>query len=372
MNWIWILNTGIYVITFLGSIIELIITSVNIGTKYLMSNDFLNGLCIILSILLMVGSIFWLKYNWVSQTTTFLKLKTKAKILDIFALSYTIIFYIIATYLTYILFGIDLKPSLTPFFNGILWFGASLGILKVISFILNIVFMTNQARIGKNNTYYWWPNLVYSYWLDKALFSLRTEVDTISYSDVIINNTKLLDSKPNLTRAYYHFFKFKNLTKWLTQNLILVLFLAIASSVAMSSASIYYWVHASEPSAVAIAFIAVIWVILNFIGSVYIIFMSVNQFQLMKLDNETKIVNYYDGIALKFVNYKAKEQDLIFWLSILRKYLLYYKPFITHTTKQTVEINYGKFIGTYYWEYSVKSNVFNQNTLTLKITKTNI
>lgn len=324
--WISIIIT--YSLILIGCIIEIVLSSINIITTS--NNTWIGTLCIIFTFLMIFITSYFMYYSFINTKSTFKSLKIKSTILDAILLIYILMFYILTVIWVYLMYGINIKFINNLSSNVVMWFMITLGFIQNIVFIMNKYFMNKQSSLIKHDNksiyvFAWWPNLVYSYWLDKAYFSLNTQ----NYKDnnIFIYNAGFIKSIPLLHRKYNEFFKWKNLFKRLVQNLFTFLFSTLTAAVVVLIASLFFWIHATKPNLDLIVFFVLFWVILSVHSWLYFKFVVLNKFQLIKDDIEDDISKLYDVIKIKF-NQKVKqsinEKFIAYWLGIVRKILLYY------------------------------------------------
>lgn len=329
MTKLWIGVMFSYIIVLLGCIIEITISSIDM-TFAVSKNYLIDWVCILFAFLTGLISSYFMYYSFINTKSKFKTLKLKSNVLDGILLFYILIFYTLIIFLTYLLFGIKIQTNNTLFFLAVLWFNIAIGVVQSSTFILNKYYMSKQVKKVKDDENFylfkWWPNLVYSYFLDKAYFSYNN-IDYES-NNMFIRNMLSIRNIPSLYEKYKKYLKKINIFKNLMQGLFSFLFSIIVSAIIMILAALFYWIYATSPSGELKDFLIVFWVILLIHSWLYFKFVVLNKFQLIKDDDETDIINLYDVIKFNFIpkntNSKISEEIWAHWLGLIRKVLLYY------------------------------------------------
>lgn len=347
-----------YSIMVILDLVIFIMSSINLATTQNLSNKFIDGVCLIFSVALIFSNIFWIWYN-IADNKSVTYLKRKSKLLDILLGIFIFIWYILILYLSYIFFGIHLQVQTTSQFNVIIWLLNIAGLLQLTSFLWNIWCFKKQINNIENTStkksYQWWPNLVYSYWLDKIYFSLKYLYKTDT--KISIYNAKKIQSNLNLQHEYTDALKKQNWSKTWTQNGSSILFFTLVSSILMIIAAIFYWIYTTKPPIDLISFISIFWLISSCITFWYVHFIGTNNFQMIKEDKEDDISSNYDVIEFQTLlwnttdhlqtSWQLSEQELLVLWGFIRKILLYNLQFINSPHTFMLYLVYGKFAGMY-------------------------
>lgn len=338
----------------------MILTIINIGIYPTLSNGLVDVISLVYPISVIAIAIFWISYNRVNYfNATFNNLKMKSKQLDKLLLIYVSILYILIIYMSCLFFGVKIRLILTPLSSAMIWLTCILWIWQSLANLYNKRSINNQSsfNISTDRHVYttWWPNLVYSYWLDKAFFSFNN----FRYNShkMVILNKNALNSVPTLKNQYDEFLSKFNYRKTLVQQYFSNLVNVLLGFVVMLLASLAYWIGTSHPSSETIAFFIILWIGFLIICSRLNTFVNNSKFQIINKDNETDINNYYDVITINFNSYLNKygdplttndipEEVFVLWLGYLRKWLLYWSSNVIKNHSFLVEIYDG---------YSMKS-----------------
>lgn len=367
----WISLFIIYTILIVLSSINLIIASVDVSKFYTTDKEFIDPVSIIFDIAVIGISSFWLLYNNISfKSLNYLK--RKAIIMDTIFTVHTLLWYLLLVYLSYILaIGVwNVKGDIM--FNTNIWLMVTIAIIQCITFYWNIYVMQKQSKssIYKNKhtkICRWWPNLIYSYWLDKAFFSLKFASQ--KPNRVVIYNKNIINSNETLKENYDKALKIRNIPKGWTQGIVITLYSALVATFLMSIYGLILWDKDFHASADLITCISLFWSMLALTSFGYNNFIT-QQFQLLRQDDESIISSSYDLIKLNFFSLKNdklirskkdySETNILIWLGIIRKILLYRVQFINKVQNYTLVLG---FLNSDRIIYKVKARVIYKRNL---------
>lgn len=317
--------------SFIGSIIYNVLTTS-------IDNKLTTNLCILFALASIFAVIFWLLYN-VSPSTTFAKLKTRSMYMDLCLILFTLMMYSTIGYLAYIILEANFQLIFIKSFVGLIWLSLAIIVLHIIMFVCNMIYLVMQSKLTLTNesdkyivgSIKWQPNLIYSYWLDKIYFSQK--ILSKDDSQIVIYDKEGLKTKFLLEEDYNNFFKYTNILKRLTQTVIVVLISILVAFVIMLFATIEYWIKESQLSSQFIAFIWLFWINISILSSCYLWFININDFQMIKKDNENKFIDTYKSIIINYFDAnsrlaKINELEFVWLMGVIRKIMLYQEYFI--------------------------------------------
>lgn len=226
---------------------------------------------------------------------------------------------------------------------------------------------TNRIDVGNIFTVSWFPNLIYSYWLDKLMFA-KSDNFIFNDSDYVIASK--LKSVPVLEDTYNKYAKITNHSKRYLKNWFTVILSFLAALIITSLSSIITWITQSASNIQFETFIFLFWIVLTIISLIYFYFITVNNFQLIKQDDEHELEQEYDSIIISFKN-NINEVNRLYILGLLRKTLLYYwMPKVDNIMEFTINNEIYRCILTHetVWQ---KYNIFGLNIEIEKVSYNN-
>lgn len=336
----WKFNLILQSILLISSVSGWIWSIIELSKQNSFENKLLIGLCFIFSILLLISSIFWLVYNSPTFKLSLKKLKTRSIFMDWLLVGFIFIVYSIGVYLLYINLNPSLKFTQTFTFSGILWFTIACGVFKFLTLIVNYLFYKKQATMTFDEELFahniWWkPTLIYSFLLDDLMFSMNYVTQDDAFT--ILNKSKIQENHTLRSRKNL-MFKWLNVAKRFLQTRGIWAITFIAGMVAISFVTWIYWVHSGHFNTNIIIFLICYYLMFTFIVLYYVSFFITNQCQVISNDDESDLIKKYESIRLKFFKNKQNivtqidNQSLIWWLGIIRKFILYYSN-LSNTSK---------------------------------------
>lgn len=322
---LWIFTIFLYCGVMVLSIISI---GLNVNALLHTSNSAnINILILItlLSVILLITTFFWLIYNTSANSKSLKHLKIKSKWLNQILIWIIFLFYVFSIYLTVLFFTLHLSViEDTPSFSWAIWFNLVVIIISICAYLFNNDYCQSQNSVKdyKNGTFFinWWPNLIYSYWLDKLQFSKF--IFNLSQDQYVVCSSNKLKSIPFATSSYDIFLTQLNHSKRSLQKMYSILMTFWIAAVVMSLASIIVWIVQSHNNLEMDIFMLLFWLGLSAISIIYLWFININNFQIIMSDDESTLINKYDFITFDFKNIPTSQHIQL--IGLARKILLYY------------------------------------------------